>query len=356
MGACDDDAPLPAVRVGTPCPAVVVREVNDAWIETHPFWGGTDWQRSTYFIGNLAAAEAFAVPAWLDYTFGWANYWEFRINGRAGPNRTLNAQIQTAGQVYLDLYDFDPDPAVIADIASSLDYVIRYSSGNDWSWAEAQFFAQPSYAKLGAIANNARYTDEMFALFTNARDTLHLFEPRAGLWFIDVDHVERGELNPTSFTTRANGMVMASVARTLERLPADSPYRAAYVDMLVTMAAAIAPVQRSDGLWNFYTLDPDNPIGPESSGTAFFTFALAWGINHGVLDRATYAPIVERAWRGLAGLTVREDLLIGYVQPAQTLPELDEPLTLRDTADFGVGAFLLAGSEVTQLGLGLDCP
>lgn len=345
----DEPLPLPALRAGTPCPQVVVREVNDHWIDTHPFWGGTNWERTTYFIGNLAAADAFGVPAYLDYTLGWADYWEYELN-RAGLTDTRNAELQAAGQVYLDLYERNPDPALIADIASSLDYVIRYSDGTDWSWAEAQFFASPSFAHLGAIAMNARYTDTMFALFTDARDRRGLFDPATGLWFTD------GDTDHDAITARGNGMVMAAVARTLSYLTPDSPYRPAYEDMLRTMAAAVAPLQRGDGMWNAALIDPDGPIGPEASGTAFITYALAWGIVHDVLDRAVYLPIVEQAWRGLVATAVRADLEIGYVQEPRDEPNEDDPLTLRDTADYGVGVFLLAGSEVVKLGLALDCP
>lgn len=126
--------------------------------------------------------------------------------------------------------------------------------------------------------------------------------------------------------------------------------------MLRAMASTLAAVQRDDGLWNVSLGDPDYFPGPEASGTSFFVYAIAWGINHGLLDRAVYAPVVERGWRGLVSVAVRADGELGYVQGVANQPASSQPVTLRSTRDFGVGAFLLAGSEVMRLGLDFECP
>jgi rhamnogalacturonyl hydrolase YesR len=156
--------------------------------------------------------------------------------------------------------------------------------------------------------------------------------------------------------SRGNGWVIASVVRTLEYLPADSPYRADYEDMLQRMAKALAVIQRPDGLWNVSLGDPTYFPGPEASGTAFFTYAIAWGINHGVLDREAFLPVVDVAWRGLVSVAVRADGELGFVQGVGDQPASSQPVTLRSTRDFGVGAFLLAGSEVMRVGIDFECP
>jgi len=108
-------------------------------------------------------------------------------------------------------------------------------------------------------------------------------------------------------------------------------------------------------MWPVSLADPDEYPGPEASGTGFFTYGMAWGIHHGVLDRDTYAPIVERGWRGLVSTAMRSDGELGYVQGVGEKPGSSQPVTLSSTHDYGVGAFLLAGSEVDTLGLNLDC-
>src|SRR5690606_17680515 len=122
------------------------------------------------------------------------------------------------------------------------------------------------------------------------------------------------------------------------------------------MAAGLAKVQREDGLWNVSLADPDDYPGPESSGTSFFTYGIAWGINAGLLDRDTYLPVVARAWRGLTSVAVRADGELGFVQGVGEKPSSSQPVKLRSTHDYGLGACLLAGSEVGKLGLDLDCP
>jgi rhamnogalacturonyl hydrolase YesR len=128
-------------------------------------------------------------------------------------------------------------------------------------------------------------------------------------------------------------------------LPADDRWRGQYVELLRTMSAALVPLQAPDGLWRANLLKPDEIPNPEASGSGFFTYAMAWGVNNGFLDGATYLPVIARAWRGLRGL-VRTDGHLGWVQPVAALPAAT---TAESTAPFGVGAFLLAGSEVARI-------
>ncbi|HSD90921.1 MAG TPA: glycoside hydrolase family 88 protein [Kofleriaceae bacterium] len=357
VGCGDNLGPLPAVRVGTPCPRTVVREVNDHWIAVHPDAtdADTDWERATYFIGDMAAADALGEPGYLAYAQRWADGHRYKLSDST---YTRNADNHAAGQVYLQLYEREGDPAMLADIAASLDNIVRSDRRDDWSWIDAQFMASPSFAHLGELSGHARYTDTMFELFKDARDRRHLFDPAAGLWYRDENYLypdNQTDNGAKIFWARGNGWVIASLVRTLAHLPAGSPYRAQYEDMLRAMAAALAKVQRDDGLWNVSLADPEDHPGPEASGSSFFTYAMAWGIRTGVLDRATYAPVVERGWRGLVSVAVRADGELGDVQGVGEQPSSSQPVTLRSTHEYGLGAFLLAGSEVETLGLELEC-
>jgi rhamnogalacturonyl hydrolase YesR len=112
------------------------------------------------------------------------------------------------------------------------------------------------------------------------------------------------------------------------------------------MMVKIASIQQADGLWRTSLLDPDSYPGGEVSGSSFFCYALAWGINHGLLDKATFLPTVKKAWIGLNDC-VFEDGRLGWVQPIG-----DNPMKnfSKDSWEvYGTGAFLLAGSEVIKL-------
>lgn len=318
-----------------------MREVNDHWIATHPDPGDNDWRRATYFIGDVTAAAALHEPRYFEYAERWATAHHYRLHTEAfmPATYTFNADDHAAAQVYLELYNRGPDPQKLEDTVTAIDYAIAHHR-SQWSWIDAQFMASPVFARLGRFdAMAERY---------NA--SLSLFDKTTGLWFRDANYVGKPIL-----WSRGNGWVMGALVRTLEYLPVANRYRASYEDMLRTMAKAVAARQRSDGLWNVNLANPDDYAGPEASGTALFIYAIAWGINHQILDREAFAPVVERGWRGLVTVAVRSDGELGYVQGVGEAPSSAQPVTLRSTADYGVGAFLLAGAEVMKLDLDLGC-
>ena len=147
------------------------------------------------------------------------------------------------------------------------------------------------------------------------------------------------------FWGRGNGWAVAGLARVLQYLPKDHPDRPRYETLFTEMAAKIAALQQPDGLWRASLLDPASYPLKETSGSGFFCFALAWGVNNGYLDRATYRPAVEKAWTALAGC-VQPDGKLTHVQPIGADPKQFDP---EATEVYGVGAFLLAGSEIYKL-------
>jgi rhamnogalacturonyl hydrolase YesR len=167
------------------------------------------------------------------------------------------------------------------------------------------------------------------------------------------------------YWSRGNGWVFVALARVLDVLPDNDPHRDTYVADFKAIAKAIVPLQRNDGFWNESLFDPNHcssiglagDDGPETSGTAFFTYGLAWGIRKGLLDAALYGPALQNAWNGLSNIALRFDGLLGYVQSTGALPCTEDPqhpgrlgqTTLANFDDYGVGGFLLAGSEVYQL-------
>ena len=97
--------------------------------------------------------------------------------------------------------------------------------------------------------------------------------------------------------------------------------------------------------------DAANFGGKETTGTSLFTYGFAWGISKGVLDKSIYLPVVIKAWKGLAS-AVHVNGFLGYVQGTGKEPKDGQPVTfdsMPNFEDFGLGCFLLAGSEVYQL-------
>jgi unsaturated rhamnogalacturonyl hydrolase len=93
-------------------------------------------------------------------------------------------------------------------------------------------------------------------------------------------------------------------------------------------------------------LDAEHAPGAETSGTAFFTYGLLWGINNGVLNQAEYLPVVKKSWNYLSQFAVQQDGKLGYVQPIGERAIPGQVVDKNSSADFGVGAFLLAAAEM----------
>jgi rhamnogalacturonyl hydrolase YesR len=106
-------------------------------------------------------------------------------------------------------------------------------------------------------------------------------------------------------------------------------------------------IQKPDGYWSPSLLSDPAKSPPESSGTAFFTYGLAWGVKAGLLDRDAYEPAVRKGWSALTR-AVHPEGKFGYVQPVSDRPE---SVSYDDTQFYGVGAFLLAATAMADLDL-----
>jgi rhamnogalacturonyl hydrolase YesR len=213
-----------------------------------------------------------------------------------------------------------------------------------WWWCDALFMAPPVWARLYGATHDIAYLDYMDREWW-ITSTL-LYDPQEHLFSRDATFLKKREANGQKlFWSRGNGWVMAGMARVLDEMPEDYPTRGKYLDQFRQMAAHVARLQGADGLWRPGLLDAQAYPLPEVSGSAFFVYALAWGINHRVLDRATYLPVVSKGWHGLLE-HVYEDGRLGSIQPIGSAPGA---YSATSSYVYGVGAFLLAGSQVIEL-------
>ena len=176
-----------------------------------------------------------------------------------------------------------------------------------WNWADALFMAPPAIALMGTATGEAKYFTYLDTTYWEA--AAQLFDTSTGLFWRDPPSASE-----TSFWARGNGWVIAGTARILDQLPPSDPKYSAFVTQLKTMAAAIAPLQnQTDGLWRSNLLDPSQYPNPETSGSGFFVYAMAWGVARGVLDASTYLPVVRKGWDGLVS-AVNAQGAVGWVQ------------------------------------------
>jgi rhamnogalacturonyl hydrolase YesR len=313
------------------------------------------WTRGVYYEGLMSLNGVDPDPRYVAYAVAWAEAHHWGLQG--GP-ATRSADNQCCAQTYIDLYRLDPQPRRISEARASIDAMIASPRRDDWWWADALQMAMPVFAKLGAATGNPDYFARAHEWYARARDgegaKPGLYDAGEGLWFRDAGFLPpyKEPNGRKCFWSRGNGWVMAALVRTLDAMPDGAPYRGDYVSMLGAMSAAVKAVQRPDGFWNVSLLDPQDFGGRETSGTALFAYAMAWGIRHGVLPRDEYLPVVSRAWNGLATEAEHADGFLGYVQGTGSKPADSQPVGYDrkpNFDDFGVGCFLLAGSEACRL-------
>ncbi len=352
------------------------------------------WTRAVYYEGLMALHAIEPDPArraaYYDYTVTWASSpaHPYTLTYTPAQTMTANADNQACGQVYIDLYRIDSRPERIAVVKANLDALIAAKTFDVWTWVDAIQMAMPVFAKLGKTLGDTKYFDAMWSLYEHARNRQGggLFNQARGLWWRDHHFTPGGGarlrmtpaldrampdrdtdahiVSPNGkelYWARGDGWAMAALARVLDELPATDPHHAQYVADFKAMAAALPPLQRRDGFWNASLVDPNHCAsigipgqdGPETSGTALFAYGLAWGIRNHHLDAAKYGPVLRKAWNGLTELALQPDGLLGYVQSTGDRPCTGQaPLAataLANFDDYGVGCFLLAGSEVYRL-------
>jgi rhamnogalacturonyl hydrolase YesR len=313
----------------------MMRKVAD-WQLAQGGANAIDWIHGAMWTGIMATYQTTGDKKYLDAVTAWgtANKWSL-----AG-GITTNADNQCAAQTYFDAYLLNPGPAsmnLVTGAKPSFDAMV--ASGNaGWTWEDALFMSPPGLTRLGVIQNDPKYFQ---LLDTNwAKTYASLFAVADGLSCRDPN------CNGV-YWGRGVGWVIAGLARVLEYLPANEPKHDGYVAQLKTMAAALKPWQATDGLWRSDITHPMRFPNPETSGSGFMTFAIAWGVNAGILDRATYLPVAQKGWQGLVTCVDGATGRLGCVQAVGAAPGA---AAAGSSAPYGTGAFLLAGSQVARLG------
>ena len=318
------------------------------------------WTRGVYYEGLMALYKLNPDASYLNYAVSWG---EFHKWGLRDGIKTRNGDNQCCGQTYIDLYLMDRyKEERIKDIKASIDNMLATEKTDDWNWIDALQMAMPVYARLGSIYKDNRYFERMHEmyLFTKLKHgTNGLYSPVDHLWWRDKDFVPpyKEPNGENCYWSRGNGWVVAALVRTIEFLPKNSNYRKEYMTTLKEMFEALVPLQREDGFWNVSLKDPTHFGGKEVTGTALFVYGMAWGINEGVISKKTYLPVVMKAWNALVTESVHPNGFLGYVQGTGKEPKDSQPVgydNVPNFEDFGLGCFLLAGSEVYKLTKSLE--
>jgi len=319
------------------------------------------WTSGVLYAGFMATSSQLSDPKYSNAMLGMANQFHWQLRGRQ-PNQDENvahlpgADDQDLAQTYIELYLLNgkKDPSMIAPLRADFDAVIPQQTlrPNDpripWWWCDALFMAPPAWVRLYAATGDHKYIDYLNLNFQRTSDLL--YDKQDHLYARDATFI--GKLGPNGkkiYWSRGEGWVLAGIARTLQFLPKDDPRRPFYEQQMREMATALAALQETSGdaagLWHSSLLNPaDFPL-PENSGSALILFGMAYGVNNGILDRATYMPVITRAWAGLLR-HIYADGRLGDIQQTGAEPT---PYYPGSSYDYGIGGYLLAASELKKL-------
>ncbi len=317
------------------------------------------WTRGCYYVGLTELWKIDPQKRYIDYMVDWGEKHNWQLRGTKNGVLPRNADNLCAGQTYIFLYQNNPShpDRYIKAIRSAIDTMMASNKIDDWTWIDAVHMAMPIFIQMGNLTGNKAYYERAYDMYEYTK-TKHggngLFNPKDGLWWRDADFdppykEPNGE---DCYWSRGNGWIVMAMCRALELLPKDADHRKEYEDMLVTMCEALKKVQREDGLWNVSLHDPNNYGGKELTGTAMFTYGMAYGVNHGLLNAKEYKPIIYKAWNAMVNDCLHKDGFLGYVQGSGKEPKEAQPVTYDrepDFDDYGLGAFLMAGTEIYRM-------
>ncbi|MEN3322428.1 glycoside hydrolase family 88 protein [Mariniflexile soesokkakense] len=337
----------------------IIHKVNKYWQETHPNSGNAFWHVSAYHTGNMEAYKVTQNKDYLNYSLAWAdkNEWmgaksqnksEWKYNYGETDKHVLFGDWQICFQTYIDLYNFTGknDDSKIARAREVMEYEMSTPQTDYWWWADGLYMVMPVMTKLYNVTGNELYLDKLNEYLTYA-DSI-MYDEEAKLYYRDAKYVypkHKSAHGKKDFWARGDGWVFAGYAKIIQDLP-DSEQKQKYIARFKDMAKALAKAQQVEGYWTRSILDAEHAPGPETSGTAFFTYGFLWGINNGILDKQAYLPVVNKSWKYLTEVALQENGAVGYVQPIGEKAIPGQVVDVKSTADFGVGAFLLAASEM----------
>ncbi len=338
----------------------IIQKVNNHWQANHPAEHNPFWDEAAYHTGNMEAYFLTGNEAWKNYSERWAEYnqWKgakstdrstWKYNYGETDDHVLFGDWQICFQTYADLYRLSPDEKRIRRAREVMEYEMSTDRNDYWWWADGLYMVMPVMTKLYLITGNQQYLDKLYE-YIQVSDSI-MYDADESLYYRDGKYVypkHKSANGKKDFWSRGDGWVLAGLAKVLKDLPADCKYRPFFEDKFVRMATAVVALQRPEGYWSRSLMDEAHAPGYETSGTAFFTYGLLWGINNGYLKDSKYLEAALKGWNYLSTVALQKDGSVGYVQPIGEKAIPGQTVDKNSVSNFGTGAFLLAACEYVR--------
>lgn len=338
----------------------IIAKVNKHWQQTNPPETRSFWDNAAYHTGNMEAYFLTGNEEWKNYSERWAehNGWmgakgtdrsRWKYDYGETDDHVLFGDWQICFQTYADLYRILPDDRRIRRAREVMEYEMSTPRNDYWWWADGLYMVMPVMTKMHRITGDKKYLDKLYE-YVLVSDSI-MYDPDEALYYRDAKYVypkHKSANGKKDFWARGDGWVLAGLAKVLKDVPADWEHRPFFTDKYVRMADAVVKLQQPGGYWSRSMMDEAHAPGPETSGTAFFTYGLLWGINNGYLDDARYLDAAKKGWKYLSEKALQPDGSVGYVQPIGEKAIPGQVVDVHSTSNFGTGAFLLAACEYVR--------
>lgn len=338
----------------------IITKVNNHWQQTNPPETRSFWDNAAYHTGNMEAYFLTGNEDWKTYSERWAehNGWmgakgtdrsRWKYDYGETDDHVLFGDWQICFQTYADLYRILPDDRRIRRAREVMEYEMSTPRNDYWWWADGLYMVMPVMTKMHRITGDKKYLDKLYE-YVLVSDSI-MYDPDEALYYRDAKYVypaHKSANGKKDFWARGDGWVLAGLAKVLKDVPADWEHRPFFTDKYVRMADAVVKLQQPGGYWARSMMDEAHAPGPETSGTAFFTYGLLWGINNGYLDDARYLDAAKKGWKYLSEKALQPDGSVGYVQPIGEKAIPGQVVDVHSTSNFGTGAFLLAACEYVR--------
>ena len=338
----------------------IIDKVNTYWQTNNKPEVRSFWDNAAYHTGNMEAYFLTGNEKYRAYSEAWANHNQWKgakSNNRAEwvynygetDKHVLFGDWQICFQTYIDLYNIQPEDHKVRRAREVMEYQMSTPKNDYWWWSDGLYMVMPVMTKLYKLTGNQQYLDKLYEYICYSDEIM--YDQETGIYYRDAKYVypkHKSANGKKDFWARGDGWVLAGLAKVLKDLPADYKHRQFFVDKYKRLAKAIAEIQQPEGYWTRSMMDPDHAPGPETSGTAFFTYGFLWGINNGYLDEEIYFPVVEKSWAYLKNKALQKDGKVGYVQPIGERAIPGQVVDVNSQSNFGVGAFLLAACEYVR--------
>jgi rhamnogalacturonyl hydrolase YesR len=336
----------------------VLKAVADWQIKTPLTHHTADWTNAALYAGMVQWAGIAGDDTYYEWLKGKAEMNSWADKKPEQPLGRYHADDYCVGQTYIELYRKYNDVKMIEPVRAHLDSILNdpatgnlefvysdtYWPTQRWAWCDALFMGPTVWTKMANVTGEKKYLDFMFQEFQYTTD--YLYDKDEYLYYRDSRYFTMKEANGKKvFWGRGNGWVFAGLPVILKELPSGYEHKDYFVKIYQDMAAKILSLQTADGCWHASLLDPASYPNPEMSATAFFVYGFAWGINNGYLDKQTYLPAIIKGWKSMVA-NVAADGKVGFIQP---IGEDPKAVTKDMTEVYGVGGFLMAGTEITKL-------